>query len=68
MIVATGGKVIPIEVKSSMTYGANLVRNLQLYCDSDTSAVSPLLIYDGVAMKDIGSHGVEARNWRKGWL
>ena len=56
--------MVPIEIKSSMTYGKNLIRNLDLYCDADPSAVSPLLIYDGVAMKDIGTHGICARNWR----
>ena len=65
VIVSAGDKVVPIEIKSSMTYGKNLTRNLDLYCDVDSSAVTPLLIYDGVAMKDIGVHGICARNWRK---
>ena len=65
VIVSAGGKVVPIEIKSSMTYGKNLTRNLDLYCDADPAAVTPLLIYDGVAMTDIGAHGICARNWRE---
>ena len=65
VIVSVGTQVVPIEIKSSMTYGKNLVRNLEMYCDNDSSATSPLLVYDGVAMKDIGEHGVCARNWRE---
>ena len=66
VIVETGGKVVPIEIKSSMTYGKNLVRNLEVYCDADTSASAPLLIYDGTDMHDLGSKGIEAINWRRG--
>ena len=65
VIVSAGGKVVPIEIKSSMTYGKNLTRNLDLYCDADPAAVTPLLIYDGVVMTDIGAHGICARNWRE---
>lgn len=70
VIVSAGGKVVPIEIKSSMTYGKNLIRNLDLYCDADSSSITPLLVYDGVAMKDIGTHGICARNWREvsGWF
>ena len=65
VIVSTGDRTMPIEIKSSMTYGKNLTRNLDLYCDADPAAVTPLLIYDGVAMTDIGAHGICARNWRE---
>ena len=65
VIVSVADKVVPIEIKSSMTYGKNLVRNLEAYCESDASAVSPLLVYDGVAMKDLGTHCICAKNWRK---
>ncbi len=64
VIVSSADKVMPIEIKSSMTYGKNLVQNLETYCESDPSAVSPILVYDGVAMKDIGTHCVCAKNWR----
>lgn len=68
VIVSVGTQVVPIEIKSSMTYGKNLVRNLETYCDNDSAATSPLLVYDGVAMKDIGDHGVCARSWREPWI
>ena len=66
MIVEAKGKVVPIEIKSSMTYGKNLIRNLELYCDADASATAPHLIYDGVDMVNLGSKSVKAENWRKG--
>ena len=66
VIVSVGAQVMPIEIKSSMTYGKNLVRNLETYCASDPSATNPLLVYDGTAMNSLGTHGVCAKNWRKG--
>lgn len=66
VIVEAKGKVVPIEIKSSMTYGKNLIRNLELYCDADASATVPHLIYDGVDMVNLGSKSVRAENWRKG--
>jgi len=64
VIVATGGRLVPIEIKSSMTYGKNLIRNLEAYCAADSSATTPLLVYDGVEMNGLGAHGVRAVNWR----
>ncbi len=64
VVVEAGGKVIPIEVKSSMTYGKNLIANLEAYCDADASAVAPMLIYDGEEKKSLGRHGVSAVNFR----
>ena len=68
MIVETKGKIVPIEIKSSMTYGKNLIHNLELYCDADMSAIAPHLIYDGVDMVNLGSKCVRAENWRTGSL
>lgn len=67
VIVAAGNRVVPVEIKSSMTFGKNLVRNLESYCDDDQAATSPLLIYDGDEMRDFGSHRVSVRNWRGGF-
>ena len=64
VIVLCGGRVIPVEIKSSMTYGKGLVRNLELYCDADATSSNPILIYDGDGMKSLGTHGVTAVNWR----
>lgn len=36
-----------------MTYGKNLVQNLDAYCKLDFSAVASILVHDGVAMKDL---------------
>ena len=64
VIVSCGGKVMPVEIKSSMTYGKGLVRNLETYCEADMSSADPILIYDGDNMKELGVHGVSAVNWR----
>ena len=64
LIISTGGHVVPIEIKSSMTFGKNLVHNLELYCDADQSAIKPKLIYDGEAIKDFGAHKINCINWR----
>ncbi len=65
VIAEKGSQVIPIEVKSAMTYGKSLVGNLDAYCDADPSATSPVLIYDGDGMEKVGRHGVKAVNFRK---
>ncbi len=64
LIITQGTQVIPIEIKSSMTYGKNLIKNLETYCEADSSAANPILVYDGDEMKDIGTHGICAKNWR----
>ena len=64
LIISTGGHVVPIEIKSSMTFGKNLVHNLEVYCDADQSTIKPRLIYDGEAMMDFGAHKVNCSNWR----
>ncbi len=64
LIISASGHVVPIEIKSSMTFGKNLVHNLELYCDADKAARKPKLIYDGEAMKDFGTHKVNCINWR----
>ena len=72
VIVSTGDRTMPIEIKSSMTYGKNLIRNLEAYCAADPTVISPLLVYDGVLMKSLGNHNICAKNWRElvvnGWL
>ena len=67
VIVSVGNNVVPIEIKSSMTFGKNLVKNLESYCEDDPAATSPLLIYDGEEMRDFGEHKVSIRNWRDGF-
>ena len=36
-----------------MTYGKNLVRNLELYCDADASAIPPRFVYGGTDMRGL---------------
>ena len=68
VIVEACGKVMPIKIKSSMTYGRSLIHNLEAYCRSDPAAVSPILLYDGDAMKCLGEQCVAAKNWREAAL
>ena len=67
VIATVGNKVMPIEIKASMTFGKNLVRNLESYCEDDPTATSPLLVYDGEEMRDFGKHKLSVRNWREGF-
>ena len=53
-----------MEIKSSMTFGKNLLKNLETYCETDPSAHSPVLIYDGADMDNVGEHGVRVVNWK----
>ena len=64
LIIYKGTHVVPIEIKSSMTFGKNLIRNLESYCEADRQAVKPRLIYDGEAMTDFGMHKINCTNWR----
>ena len=65
LIVATGARIMPVEIKSSMTYGRSLIRNLEIFCGSDPASESPILVYDGDTMNNLGEHSVCAKNWRE---
>lgn len=65
VIVAIGEHIVPIEIKSSMAFGANLIRNLETYCSEDIRAKSPMLLYDGDRLGALGEHGIQARNWKE---
>ena len=65
VIVSIGEHVVPIEIKSSMTYGAHLLRNLAIYCSEDARARSPVILYDGDSLGGLGAHGIPAINWKK---
>ena len=42
-----GSELIPIEIKSSMSYHPDFVRNLKTFCETEKQARNPLLIYAG---------------------
>ena len=65
VIVSIGEHIVPIEIKSSMTYGAHLIRNLATYCSEDVRAKSPVLLYDGDSLGGLGAHGIQAINWKE---
>ena len=46
-----------------MTYGKNLIRDLEAYCAANPTVIFPLLVYDGVFMKSrLGNHDSCAKN------
>lgn len=47
IIYRAGTDIIPIEIKSSMSYHPDLVRNLKTFCESEKHARNSLLIYTG---------------------
>lgn len=64
LIKLNGMEVVPIEVKSAMTYSKNLIANLEAYCQQDCAATEPCLVYDGANMDGLGDVAVRARNVR----
>jgi len=67
LIRQEGTRIVPLEVKSSMTYSKALIGNLEEFCRREPSAVGPCLVYDGVPLGSLGEFSVTARNVRGGW-
>lgn len=65
VIVQSGNRVIPIEIKSSMSFNKSLISNLEKYCEQDPLATTPRLIYDGEAMEGFGPAKVSICPWRE---
>ena len=66
LLQQNGQRIIPIEIKSAMTYSKNLIANLEEFCRNEKSASSPTLVYDGTTMAGLGSADISAiniRNW-----
>lgn len=64
LVVKSGTKVRPVEIKSAMTFNGKLVTNLQKYMADDPSAERPLLVYDGAPVAEFGPQKVSAVNFR----
>lgn len=62
LLVQQGRQVMPVEIKSAMTFHSDFVRSLRKYCDQDPAAVSPLLVYAGEELPE--AHGVKCVNFR----
>ena len=64
VILSSGDTLIPIEIKSSMTFSKHLIANLEKFCEQEPKATSPRLIYDGDTINHFGEACVDAINWR----
>lgn len=65
LLLAQGGSVRPIEIKSSKTFNKSLVRNLAAYVEADVSADDPTLVYDGERIDSFGEKGIRVVNFRE---
>lgn len=64
LMMSSGSRVQPIEIKSAMTFDKALVKNLESYMKAADDALSPRLVYDGEEIDAFGPAGVEAVNFR----
>jgi len=62
LIVKQGRTLIPVEIKSSMTFQSDFIRPIRIFCDREKSARTPALIYTGDPLPDV--HGVQCINYR----
>ena len=64
LMISSGSRVQPVEVKSAMTFDKSLVRNLLTYAAECPEATSPRLVYDGEGIGSFGDAKVEVVNFR----
>lgn len=65
LMISSGAKVRPVEIKSAMTFDRSLVRNLETYMAECSEAISPTLVYDGDGVDAFGDSRIAAVNFRK---
>ena len=65
LMIAEGSRFRPVEIKSSMTFGKALVKNLETYMDESDDGISPTLVYDGEPVVSYGEHGIAILNVRQ---
>jgi predicted AAA+ superfamily ATPase len=61
LIVKHGRSLLPIEIKSSMTFNSDFIKSLRIFCEREKMAKSPALIYAGEPLPDV--HGVRCLNY-----
>ena len=64
LMLSSGSRVQPIEVKSAMTFNKSLVKNLVTYATECGDALSPQLVYDGEGIKSFGDCKIDIINFR----
>lgn len=61
LIVKQGRSLMPIEIKSSMTFNSDFIKPIRIFCEREKMAHSPALIYAGEPLPDV--HGVRCVNY-----
>lgn len=64
LMVSSGSRVQPVEIKAAMTFDKSLVKNLETYMKNDRDAVSPQLVYDGDRITAFGDERIDVMNFR----
>ena len=64
LMVSSGSRVQPVEIKAAMTFDKSLVKNLETYMKNDRNAVSPQLVYDGDGITAFGDERIDVMNFR----
>ena len=62
LIIRKGRSLIPVEIKSGMTFHPDFTRNIRLFCEREPLAISPAVIYDGEELPSY--HGVRCLNFK----
>ena len=63
LIVKQGRNLVPIEIKSAMTFHSDFIQALRVFCEREPAAHFPALIYSGETFPQIqGVHGVNYRD------
>ena len=64
LMLSSGSRVQPIEVKSAMTFDKSLVKNLVTYATECREVLPPQLVYDGDGIKSFGDCKIDIINFR----
>ena len=64
LLLSSGSRVQPIEVKSAMTFDKSLVKNLVTYATECREVLPPRLVYDGDEIKSFGDCKIDIINFR----
>ena len=64
LMLSSGSRVKPIEVKSAMTFDKSLVKNLVTYARECREVLPPQLVYDGDEIKSFGDCKIDIINFR----
>jgi len=61
LLVKQGRSLMPLEIKSSMTFNPDFIKPIRVFCEREKEARAPALIYAGEALPDV--HGIRCVNY-----